>query len=176
NVDIAELDGFVTAALDYAILERAEMALNVAEHDFRAILPALTESVARGAPPGLDIRCEVDPRAARVSCDAHLMEIVLRNLLYNATRYARKEIRVTFTVDGACHRLDVEDDGPGIPPADRQRVFDSFVQLGARDARKSGYGLGLAIVKRVAEWHGGDARVAEPPLGGAAFPVHSPGQ
>lgn len=174
NTDIAELNAFVTATLDYAILERAEVALNIAEHDFTLILPAVTESVRRSAPPDLEIRCEVSGNATRASCDAHLMETVLRNLLYNAVRYARRQIRVTFLVQSGCYRLLVEDDGPGIPEADRQRVFGSFVQLGERRGEKVGYGLGLAIVKRIVEWHDGTIVVSDSGLGGARFCIEWP--
>jgi signal transduction histidine kinase len=57
NSDITELNGFVKAALDYAILERAEMALNIAEHDFTQMLPAVTEAVKRSPREGLEIDC-----------------------------------------------------------------------------------------------------------------------
>jgi len=99
------------------------------------------------------------------------METVLKNLLYNASRYARRSIDVTFTCDAGLNRLLVDDDGPGIPEADRQRVFDSFVQLDRTAGRKTGFGLGLAIVKRAIEWHGGQVSVTESPLGGARFCV-----
>ena len=56
NTDIAELNAFVTATLEYAVLERAEFALNIAPHDFTAIVPAVTESVKRGARTGADDR------------------------------------------------------------------------------------------------------------------------
>ena len=69
------------------------------------------------------------------------------------------------------YRLSVEDDGPGIPEADRERVFDSFVQLDEPRRRKSGYGLGLAIVKRIVEWHGGKVTVYQCGLRGAGFAV-----
>ncbi len=175
NADIGELNSFVAAALDYAILERAEVALNLAEHDFTVVLPAITESVRRGAPTKLDIRCEVAKDATRVRCDGHLMETVLKNLLYNALRHARKEIRVAFRVEaGGRYRLSAEDDGPGIPEADRKRVFDSFVRLGEPGGQKAGHGLGLAIVKRVVEWHGGEVAVSRSVLGGACFDVHWP--
>jgi two-component system, OmpR family, sensor kinase len=172
NVDIAELDAFVTATLDYAILERAEIALNVAEHDLTLVLPAITESVRRASRDDLSVRCEITSNATRVPCDAHLMETVLRNLLYNAIRYARREIRVTFFIrpDGV-YDLRVDDDGPGIPEADRERIFHSFVQLDAPGGRKVGYGLGLAIVRRVVEWHGGKVTVSRSGLGGAGFSV-----
>jgi two-component system OmpR family sensor kinase len=170
--DVAELDAFVTATLDYAILERAEVTLNLREHDLTQILPALVEACTRSAPEGLIIRCEVSPRATRVRCDAYLMETVIRNLLYNALRYARQEIHVMFSVlhDGQ-YRLSVEDDGPGIREADRVRIFDSFVQLDEPGRRKTGYGLGLAIVKRIVDWHQGKVAVYRPGLNGAGFAV-----
>lgn len=172
NTDIEELDGFLRAALDYAILERAEVALNVAEHDFTVILPAVTESVKRSGPAHLEVRCEVDPAATRVACDGHLMETVLRNLLYNALRYARSQIRVAFAVQaGNRYLLTVDDDGPGIPEGDRRRVFGSFVKLGEPGANKAGYGLGLAIVQRVVDWHAGEVSIAQSALGGARFVI-----
>ena len=170
NTDIAELNAFVTATLDYAILERAEVALNLAPHDFTAILPALTESVRTSTRTPIEMRCDVDPSATRVVCDAHLMETVLRNLLYNAVRYARAHIVVSLVIQpDASYRLCVDDDGPGIPQADRQRVFESFVQLEHTAQHKAGFGLGLAIVRRMVEWHGGTTTVGESPLGGARF-------
>jgi two-component system OmpR family sensor kinase len=172
NTDVTELNAFVTATLEYAVLERAEMSLNIAPHDFTAIVPAVTESVKRGARADLSIHCEVDSDAKTVVCDVHLMETVLRNLLYNAIRHARRQIRVTFAIVAQQrYRLCVEDDGPGIAEADRERVFDSFVQLGRPTGGKTGFGLGLAIVKRILEWHGGSAHVEQSALNGARFVV-----
>jgi two-component system, OmpR family, sensor kinase len=170
DVDIAELDGFVKATLDYAILERAEVVLNIAEHDFSIMVPGVVDSIRRDARDGLEIRCKTAADATRVRCDAHLMETVLRNLLYNAIRYARSCIRVSFRIrPGGSYELSVDDDGPGIPEADRIRVFDSFVQLDDPERRRAGYGLGLAIVKRILEWHGGEVAVGRSDLGGASF-------
>jgi signal transduction histidine kinase len=172
NIDIAELDAFVTATLDYAILERAEIALNVRQNDLRLLVPAVADSVRRAVRQDLIIRCEVADDATRIPCDAHLMETVLRNLLYNATRYAYSDIRVTFrTRWDRIFELRVDDDGPGIPEPDRHRIFDSFVQLEDPVRRKTGYGLGLAIVKRIIEWHGGNVDVCRSDLGGARFCV-----
>ena len=102
------------------------------------------------------------------------METVLKNLLYNATRYAKQSISVKFSVYNGVNQLFVDDDGPGIPEADRHRVFDSFVQLERVAGRKTGFGLGLAIVKRAVEWHGGEVSVTESPLGGARFAIKWP--
>ena len=170
NTDIGELNAFVTATLEYAVLERAEFALNIAPHDFTAIVPAVTESVKRGARQELTIACEADAGATAVVCDAHLIETVLRNLLYNAIRYAQRQVRVSFAVGAdQQYRLCVDDDGPGIPEADRERVFASFVQLGRPAGEKTGFGLGLAIVQRIVEWHGGSVRAEQSELGGARF-------
>lgn len=100
---------------------------------------------------------------------------MLRNLLYNAIRYARGQVRVRFGRSSPdMWTLQVDDDGPGIPEADRQRVFESFVQLGERRSQKGGYGLGLAIVERVIEWHGGEVSVGDSDLGGASFAARWP--
>jgi signal transduction histidine kinase len=104
-----------------------------------------------------------------VVCDLHLIEAVLRNLLYNAARHAKREVRVSFSAEAGINELIVDDDGPGIPAADRRRVFDSFVQLDQPSGKKSGFGLGLAIVRRALEWHGGEVTAGDSPLGGARF-------
>jgi two-component system, OmpR family, sensor kinase len=174
KTDIAAINDLVAATLSYAILERADVTLNVNSHNFTALIPAIAESVAHDARPDLDISADVQSDAAAVRCDVHLIETVLRNLLYNATRYAKHSIRVAFTSSDGVNRLLVDDDGPGIPPADRHRVFESFVQLERTAGRKTGFGLGLAIVKRAIEWHGGEVSVVESPLGGARFCVTWP--
>ena len=175
ETDIAELNTFVNAALEYAILERAEVSLNVAAHDFTFILPALTASIRHGARTDVDVECEVEGTAQAVVCDAHLMETVLRNLLYNAFRYAQRRVKVAFEVAASVYRLRVDDDGPGIPEDERERVFGSFVQLSDRGREDGGgFGLGLAIVKRIVEWHDGRIAVRESSLGGASFVVEWP--
>jgi two-component system OmpR family sensor kinase len=92
---------------------------------------------------------------------------VIRNLLYNAARFAKHDMRVTFNVHDGLNQLIVDDDGPGIPAQERQRVFESFVQLDNPGAKKVGFGLGLAIVKRAMEWHGGNVSISQSPYGGA---------
>jgi two-component system OmpR family sensor kinase len=172
NRDIDELNAFVTATLEYAILERAEVALNVATHDFTQILPALMESVGRLSLTDFEMTCDVAPTATGVRCDIHLIETLVRNLLHNATRHARSRVDLHFSADADGYRLRVDDDGSGIAPEHRERVFESFVQLDGK--AQSGFGLGLAIVKRIAEWHGGSVRAGASVLGGARFEVTWP--
>jgi two-component system, OmpR family, sensor kinase len=167
KTDIEAIDGLVKATLGYSILERADLALNLSEHDFTTLIPGIVAAVQSDARDGVSITSSVQGDATRVICDIHLFESVLRNLLYNAGRYAASRIQVSFAIRAGLNELRVEDDGPGIPPAERSRVFQSFVQLNPAAGRKVGYGLGLAIVKRAVEWHGGDVSIAESALGGA---------
>ena len=122
----------------------------------------------------MTIDCEVAPDATAVSCDAHLMETAIRNVLYNAQRYARRRIQVGFCVIDDVATLTVDDDGPGIAYADRERVFESFVRLDSTPGAKSGYGLGLAIVKRIVEWHDGSVIATDSALIGARFELRWP--
>jgi two-component system OmpR family sensor kinase len=168
KADIEAIDDLVRATLEYAILDRADVTLNIASHDFTTLVPAIADYVRRDTRPEVLIRTQVQEDAHQVLCDVHLMESVLKNLLYNAVRYAKREVAVTFIRDAAGYELLVEDDGPGIPESERERVFDSFVQLERNTNMKKGnYGLGLAIVKRAVEWHHGGVSIASSVLGGA---------
>lgn len=177
RADIAALDGLVNATLNYALLERADVVLQIEAHDLTALVPAVCAQVGRER-PALLVRAEVAAQATAVACDGRWIDSVLRNLLHNALRYAAREIVVRFDTADGMHRLQVDDDGPGVAPADRERVFDSFVQLDERRDRATGFGFGLAIVRRAIEWHGGRVRVLDSPLGGARFeavwPVRAP--
>ncbi len=86
---------------------------------------------------------------------------MLGNLIDNAARYARTQVAVSVSLDGAAARLCVADDGPGIPAADRERAFGRFTRLEAARSRDDddagGAGLGLAIVRATARAHGGSA-------------------
>ena len=115
----------------------------------------------------------VEPVIARV--DARLLSHALRNLMENAERYAKTRVAVTCTERGGMLVLAVDDDGCGIAPEDRERVFDRFVRL-SRDAEsdKNSTGLGLAVVKSVAEAHGGRAYFEDSPLGGARAVLELP--
>jgi signal transduction histidine kinase len=169
KADVAAINDLVTATLKYAILERADLSLNLGTHDFTALIPAIADHVRRDARPEIHVESRIEAGADKVVCDLHMVETALRNLLYNAARYARHEIRVTFSSHAGQHQLSVEDDGPGIPEKDRERVFESFVQLERAGAEKSGFGLGLAIVKRAFEWHAGSVVITQSSLGGARF-------
>lgn len=108
--------------------------------------------------------------------DQSQIERAIRNLVNNAERHAESKVRVAVTCVGGRAILDIDDDGPGIPPDDWVRVFDRFVRLDeSRQRASGGTGLGLAIVDEIATHHGGEVSVDTAPLGGARFRLSLPG-
>ncbi|HWD01268.1 MAG TPA: HAMP domain-containing sensor histidine kinase [Amycolatopsis sp.] len=100
------------------------------------------------------------------------IELVLDNLLRNAARYASGQIVVSVLASRAHVRVVVDDDGPGIAPEHRTKVFDRFYRVADDRARSSGgTGLGLAMVAETVRRRGGRVRVGESPEGGARFEV-----
>lgn len=127
----------------------------------------------RPAADGIALR--VDAAPVRVVGDRGQLAQVVRNLVDNACRHARSQVLVTVQRDGDRAVLDVADDGPGVPAAQRARVFERFVRLDdARARTDGGAGLGLAIVAEVVAAHGGTVDVVAGPLGGALFRVRLP--
>lgn len=109
-----------------------------------------------------------------VAGDADALRRVTQNLLANARKHAGV-VQVTVTSDAGWAVLDVDDDGPGIAAADRDRVFDRWVRLdAARATDDGGAGLGLALVRATVRAHGGTVEVADSPLGGARLRVRLP--
>jgi len=133
-------------------------------------------AAARGTTLELDVADGDDVLA--VSGDADI-SVLARNLIDNAVRYSPQGGRVSVwvgsdTAHPAAPVLQVDDDGPGIPPADREMVFDRFVR---RDnaADQTGSGLGLAIVRQVALRQGAEVTLSESPKGGLRVRVTWPG-
>lgn len=124
------------------------------------------EAAARKRDISLDV--EVDP--ALVPSSAMAIERSLRNLLDNAVRHSPRGGRVALRArkEGETLEIEVRDDGPGIAPSDRERVFEHFFRAADQRNRETGSGLGLAIVREIARAHGGDAFVEGGEGGGGA--------
>ncbi|WP_236757753.1 HAMP domain-containing sensor histidine kinase [Aeromicrobium sp. PE09-221] len=165
------LDGLVAAMLVLARSDEHGLALRREPVDIDDLMFA---EASRLRAAGL----EVDSTAvgpARVDADRRLLGQVLRNLADNAARHARNAVAFSVSERPDTVLLVVEDDGDGIEPADRERVFGRFVRLDEGRARDAGgSGLGLAIVAEVARAHGGGVGVDESPLGGARLTVQIP--
>jgi signal transduction histidine kinase len=103
-----------------------------------------------------------------------LLRRLLRNLLENAHRHGAGEVSVTLRTDGPQLLVWVDDAGPGVPLAQRQRIFEPFYRLPGATEQAGGVGLGLALVKTIAERHGGRISCEERPGGGARFVLRLP--
>ena len=102
---------------------------------------------------------------------------MFRNLGENAARHASSRVDITLVERGDEVVLTVDDDGPGIPESERERVLQRFVRLDeARSRDDGGSGLGLSIVDEVVRAHGGSMSIEQSPLGGARIQVTLPVQ
>ena len=142
----------------WALREGAQDSLD----DFGIMARARGVTLENAVPAGLVARA--DPERLRQ---------VLSNLIDNAIKYGRPEGRVTIggrPLDENRVELTVRDDGPGIPPEAKERVFERFYRVDkARAREQGGTGLGLAIVKNVMQAHGGEVRVESAPGAGTTF-------
>ncbi len=113
-----------------------------------------------------------------VQGSARLLRRLIRNLLENARRYSRGDISLELakmrTGGQQFAVIKVHDRGPGVPEAQRERIFEPFYRLPGASEREGGVGLGLALVKSISERHGGSVRCEARPGGGASFIVELP--
>jgi two-component system sensor histidine kinase RstB len=170
--DIQELDRLVDEMLTYARLEQGAPPLQFQWVDLDALLDqVLTEQallrpevyLQRGTPPG--------ETPVMVEGELRFLHRALQNLLTNAMRHAESQVRVSYHLTATHCQLDVEDDGPGVPEVEWERLFTPFLRLDDSRTRASGgHGLGLSIVRRIIHWHAGRALIAtSDSLGGARF-------
>ncbi len=175
NADIDELDQLVAELLTYARFDRDRPVLKFKRLEIYPWLHDLVQQSKMGK-DNLIINFEIaEHNLKHARFDPLLMARALSNLLQNAKRYARSEIKTTFSSDNECFQLSVDDDGPGIPVDKRERIFDAFKRLDAsRDRGSGGYGLGLSIAQRITQWHGGEISVTDSPSGGARLIIRWP--
>lgn len=116
-----------------------------------------------------------DDRAVVVAGVHDQLARALGNLVDNAARHATSVVQIRALLDNGTARLLVDDDGPGIMPDDRERVFERFTRLDTgRSRQDGGSGLGLAVVRAIVTFHHGVIRVDDSPLGGARFVTDLP--
>jgi signal transduction histidine kinase len=165
NTDIAELDGLVDEVLLASRLEAAPQAEQLESVDLLAL------AVEEGA----RVDASVDGNAANVHGEERLLRRALRNLLENARRYGGGEIRVELEDKSAAGvEIRVSDNGPGVPEAYRERIFEPFFRLPGHAERAGGVGLGLALVRQIIERHHGRIRCVKLPEGGGCFVISLP--
>jgi two-component system OmpR family sensor kinase len=174
EADVQELNTLVSELLNLTQLDHPEslqrkaFALHTLLHDCaRALQPSLKNLV---------FTVDVPNDLGDVVGDQRLLARAVNNLLGNAAKYARTRIVLSARREGiGAVLVTVEDDGPGIPEAERDRVFEPFYRLDREaDLARSGFGLGLAIVQKALALHGGSITISTSARGGAKLTLHVP--
>jgi signal transduction histidine kinase len=166
--------GLIDRLLDLAKADAGRERLELRPTSVRVLLGALHASFAPAAlSRGVELSIDTDVEVP-VELDLRWVDSALSNLVANAMRFARTRTVIRARDLGGEIVLEVEDDGPGIPQADRAVIFERFGQASAETRKRSGTGLGLAIVREAARLHGGQASVEESTLGGARFVLRLP--
>jgi signal transduction histidine kinase len=176
DAEIEELDELVGELLRFVRLDdlRAELPIDA---EF-ALDEEVEQIVARlELPEGkhVNVTTDVDRDLPHARGHARTVRHAVSNVLVNAVRYCAGQVQVQLKQDGGALVLRVDDDGPGIPPEEREKLWQPFERLErGRERDKGGVGLGLAIVDRAMRRHGGRVAVGESPLGGARFELTWP--
>ena len=177
GAEATRLQRLVQDLLDLAKLDARSFSLQQVSLD----LTGLARSAGEAFRPMTDeagLRLAIDLPAVPVPtrADPDRLAQVVANLLENAFKYARRELRLSLEVGPGSAVVAVEDDGPGIPEADLDHVFERLYQVERSPARQAGSGLGLTIVKELTEAMGGRVRVDSPtgPAGGTRIALALP--
>jgi two-component system OmpR family sensor kinase len=121
------------------------------------------------------LEMEIGSALGQFSGDQRLLERAVGNLLRNALKYGTSSVRLGATRIGSVVQVVVEDDGPGIPDGERERIFEPFYRLDrSRDRNTGGFGLGLSIARKAVQLHGGTLVAGQSALGGARFTITLP--
>lgn len=174
------LDDFVGDLLEARADRTTPFEITPAPADLHEVIESLLEAlVPMLEERGMKVEMRLRASAPVMSLDARRIEQVMTNLMTNAIRYGRPagviRIATVDATDGSgCTRVCVEDDGPGIRPEDRDRLFAPYVR-GGESGEVRGLGIGLALCRRIIDAHGGRIHVEQGELGGARFVFELPG-
>jgi signal transduction histidine kinase len=178
---ITELDQLIDEILLASRLDAKQANRDVLEPFESLDLTGLAaEECARA---GAELSLSTTGQSLVIQGSPRLLRRLIRNLLENAKRYGSKDgsqgnVMLDLTQQRIGQRdfavIAVHDRGPGVPPAQRERIFEPFYRLPGASEREGGVGLGLALVKSISERHGGTVRCEARPGGGATFVVELP--
>ncbi|MBT2333339.1 HAMP domain-containing protein [Variovorax paradoxus] len=169
--NIGELDQLIDEILLASRLDASEADMGTIE---AVDLTGLAAEECSQVNAELDLVEGTDNAKLTVPGVSRLLRRAIRNLLENARRYGAGEISVELGSANGFATVRVNDRGPGVPAALRERIFEPFYRLPGASERNGGVGLGLALVKSIAERHGGSVRCEGRPGGGASFVIRLP--
>lgn len=167
--NIAELDQLIDEILLNSRLDARETDIGTFEPVDLTGLAA--EEAAR---IGAELEAADSQQSVLVTGVAKLLRRAVRNLLENARRYSNGPVQISVVRQGGQAVLRVCDRGPGVPPAERERIFEPFYRMRGASEREGGVGLGLALVRSITLRHQGTVRCEDNPGGGACFVLSLP--
>jgi signal transduction histidine kinase len=171
---LVELNGLVEELTDYLQLGEGGVAPAKEWIDLKPVISHAADLVSDLHKDAVfDATC-VD---LEVFAEPRYLKRAVDNLVTNAITYGRGGVWITCLAEGGALHFSVDDDGPGIPEDERDRVFEPFYRREqSRNMDLGGSGLGLAIVARIMAWHGGSVEISDSPRGGARFTLVFPGE
>ncbi|MGL5392938.1 MAG: ATP-binding protein [Shewanella sp.] len=161
QLDINEIEDLLQELLTYASLESPREGTPLEEYDLIELVKHTIKRLAPLAPSAIIL--EHDITALPLVGEPTLIERALQNLLTNAQRFARQEIRIKLSQSAQQISLSVSNDGEPIPEVDLPKVFEPFYRSQTEQNGNKGHGLGLAIIKRIMQRHQGSVSVSSTP-------------
>jgi two-component system, OmpR family, sensor kinase len=174
NRDILEMESLINSFLAYAAFDQQSQQLNQREGYIQDLLQNIISRLLNHQGGNILIEVNDETQGRPIVCEWSLMQTALQNIIHNALGYAQSQIFISIKITPSHFIVVVDDDGPGIPEDQQERVFESFVRIYSEQNNRSGFGLGLALVKRIMDWHFGSASCRCSRLGGAQFTLTWP--
>jgi PAS domain S-box-containing protein len=173
--EAARLSQITEEVLLMSQLDRGELRVEHAAVDVADVVRSAVHTMQTQLPDSLTIEVQIDDEIGVASGDPDRIQQVLVNLLDNAAKYGSGPVKVSAESTNGRVRIMVADAGPGVGPADRERIFEKFYRANHQPARGArGTGLGLYISRELAQRMGGRLELASAPSGGATFVVELP--
>lgn len=177
NRDLIAMESLVEALLNYARLEQATIAFSAQPIPLAHFVTQLHEEFYREQ---VELFVASSAQGLQVQGDPEYLAMLIHNLLQNALRYGRGRVQLSVQRVGDQLQLQLEDNGPGIPIAERDKVLKPFYRSAGSHHQGRGHGLGLAIVERIAQWHQAQLQLGDAELLGGLrvrleFPLKTPG-
>ena len=148
NQHLDHISELVGTLLKYARLEQEKPNLTLTENNARAFIDDMVRQLDF---ENLQIQVQETGVAIPLMSDNKYLSIALNNLLNNAIKHAKTQVRVALVYTNTNIEIAISDDGLGIDPDIAQTLFKPFIR--GKNKKQSGFGMGLAIVERIAEWH-----------------------
>ncbi len=175
--DVEEIEDLIDELLTYAKFEQEpDVSNRLSKHEMVFWLKSIVKAEQKiNIQKKVVFKTEPENEKFVTQFEPVYLRWAVRNLIRNGLKYAKSRVNVVFEASEKVLFIHIDDDGPGIPLRDRQKVFEPFCRLDeSRDKKSGGYGLGLAIAKRITDWHKGSIKITLSPYLGARFTISLP--